>query len=159
VQVKQGPNIQLLPYPLVTLQLGYIRRSCPSGLTHRRNGRGACYLKPGHCGLCRCENKHGRRVTSGDTVIVCSPSHSGTHAGQGHLSPQPALCVADLTTIARSSPKPAALLQSPCCRSRLPVGKWSCGGAGDERSPLGAATARAGRRSAEGTANPVAIKR
>jgi hypothetical protein len=154
VQVKQGPNIQLLPYPLVTLQLGYIRRSCPSGLTHRRNGRGACYLKPGHCGLCRCENKHGRRVTSGDTVIVCSPSHSGTHAGQGHLSPQPALCVADLTTIARSSPKPAALLQSPCCRSRLPVGKWSCGGAGDERSPLGAATARAGRRSAEGTANP-----
>jgi hypothetical protein len=70
-------------------------------------------------------------------------SESSTSAARGRL-----------TTIARSSPKPAALLQSPCCRSLLPVGKWSCGGAGDERSPLGAATAQAGRRSAEGTANP-----
>jgi hypothetical protein len=57
-------------------------------------------------------------------------------------------------------PEACCFITVVCCRSLLPVGKWSCGGgAGDERCPLGAATARAGRRSAEGAANPVAIKR
>jgi hypothetical protein len=63
-----------------------------------------------------------------------------------------------MTTIARSSRKLAAyynrLLQVALAAWQVIL--WE---AGDETSPLGAATALAGRRSAEGTANPVAIKR
>jgi hypothetical protein len=64
-----------------------------------------------------------------------------------------------LTTIARSSPKPAASLQSSAAGEACRAAGGPAGGAGDARSPSGAATARAARRPAQGTANPVAVRR
>jgi hypothetical protein len=62
-----------------------------------------------------------------------------------------------MTTIVGSSPKPAASLQSSAAGRSCWAASGPAGGAGDERSPLGAATARAAHRSAEGTANPIAL--
>jgi hypothetical protein len=53
----------------LTLQFGIIRRSCRSGLTHRRKGHGALLLESWMLWPLPCEDKHGRQVTSGNAVI------------------------------------------------------------------------------------------